>query len=412
MLHLNGSSIPIMNRELPAELEPLRVATQTLVKDLLLHEGAFQRSNVVPAEVDTQLRALGYYGMRIPEIHGGTALGMLASVAVVSELGRLPPQFWSFLRVALGPSTKALVQHGTPAQQARWLPAIARGEAGVAFVLTEAEAGSDLSAMRTQAVAVPGGYVLNGAKTYISNANKAQLFIVFARTSQSERLKGGISTFLIEPGQQGMQVGPPMPTMGTTLDGLFEVNFTDAFVPQNCRLGVEGEGFQHAMASLNEGRVNVGAIAIGMGRYALELATAHVKSRVAFGQTLASNQAVQHMLANAAIELHAGWLMVLDAARRMDAAESGEGGEGGEGGAEGTGGAAGKQAGALSAMVKVFCTEAASRAIDSAVQLFGAAGYTRGYAVERLYRDVRVLRIYEGASEVLRNIVARQVLAA
>ena len=369
----------------------MRIATRNLVDDLLTHEPAFQRTNVVPPQVEASFRELGYYGMRVPEAYGGTALGMLATVAVVSELGRLPPQFWSFLRVALGPSSKTLVRRGTEAQKNRWLSAIVQGACGVAFVLTEAEAGSDLSAMRTRAERVDGGYLLNGSKVFISNADRAGLFVVFARTSTAARLKGGLSTFLVEPGQAGMTVGPPMPTMGTTLSGLFEVSFENCFVPEHNLLGEEGMGFDHAMESLNEGRLNVGAIAIGMGRFALDLAVGHVKTRVAFGHPLADKQAVQHMLANAAMELHAGWLMLLDAARNLDA---------------------GADASGSSAMVKIYCSEAAGRAVDMAVQLFGAAGYSRGMPVERLYRDVRVLRIYEGASEVLRNVVARKVLSA
>jgi acyl-CoA dehydrogenase len=379
-----------MDMNLPEVTEQMRTATRTLVNDLLAHEPAFHKTNVVPPEVDEQLRQLGYYGMRIPEAYGGTALGMVPTVAVVSELSRLPPQFWSFLRVALGPSSKALVRHGTERQKRRWLPALASGACGVAFALTEAEAGSDLSAMRMSARRVADGYVLDGTKIYISNADRANLFIVFARTSATARLKGGLSTFLVEAGQPGMRVGPPMPTMGTTLSGLFELSFENCHVPADDLLGEEGKGFEYAMESLNEGRLNVGATAIGMGRFAIELAIDHAKTRMAFGRSLASNQAVQHMLADAAMELHAGWLMVLDAAWRMDA---------------------GEDASASSAMVKIYCSEAAGRAVDTALQLFGAAGYSRGVPVERLYRDVRVLRIYEGASEILRNALARKLLS-
>lgn len=378
-----------MDMELPDEIEQMRVATRRLVDDLLQHEPGFHRTGEVAPEVDEALRRLGYYGMRIPQDYGGMALGMLPTVAIVGELGRLPPQFWPFLRIALGPSTHSLVRHGTEAQKRRWLPAIARGECGVAFVLTEAEAGSDLSAIRTQARRSGGAYLLSGSKTYISNADRARVFIVFARTAADAKLKDALSAFLVEPGQKGVRVGPPMPTMGTTLSGLFEISFEDCHVPAENLLGAEGKGFAYAMESLNEGRLNVGAIAVAMGRYAVELASEHARSRIAFGQPLASNQSVQHMLANAAMELHAGHLMLLDAAWR---AERGE------------------DASASSAMVKIFCSEAAGRAVDVAVQLFGAAGYTRGVTVERLYRDVRVLRIYEGASEILRNVVARKVL--
>jgi len=373
------------------EIAQMRAETRKLVDRLLAHEPAFTRSNKVPRDVDAAFRELGYYGMRIPEKFGGTELGMLPTVNVVRELGRLPPQFWPFLRVALGPSSKSIVRHGTPEQQKRWLPPMAAGECGVAFVLTESEAGSDLAAMHTRAVKTIDGYMINGAKTYISNADKAGLFVVFAKTAPDADLKTAVSAFLVPAGQRGMKVGPPMPTMGTTLDGLFEVAFEDCHVPTDALLGEEGSGFRYAMESLNEGRLNVGAIAVGMGSFALELALEHARTRkVAGGQLLASQQAVQHMLANAGMELHAGWTMVLHAARRHDD---------------------GEDASALSAMVKVFCSEAAGRAADLAVQLLGASGYSRGFQVERIYRDVRVLRIYEGASEVLRNAIAKKLLA-
>ncbi|CAN5733000.1 acyl-CoA dehydrogenase family protein [soil metagenome] len=379
-----------MGFQLSEEIEQMRDETSKLVDQLLAHEQSFATTNVVPPQAHQAFASLGYYGMRIPEEYGGMALGMLPTVAVVKELGRLPPQFWSFLRTALGPTSKSIVLHGNASQKDKWLPAIAAGNCGVAFALTESEAGSDLGAMRTKADRRGGEYVLNGAKTYISNADKAKLFVVFARTASGVELKRSISTFLIEAGHPGMTVGPAMPTMGTTHTGLFEVSFNDCAIPASALLGDEGAGFKYAMESLNEGRLNVGAIAIGMGQYALELALEHTKTRVAFGQPIASNQVVQHMLANAAMELHAGWLSVIDGAQRLDA---------------------GLDASASSAMVKVFCSEAASRAIDTGVQLFGASGYSRGFAVERLYRDVRVLRIYEGASEILRNAVAKKLLS-
>jgi acyl-CoA dehydrogenase len=379
-----------MDTNLPEEIEQMRTATRRLVDDLMKQETEFLSTNKVPPVVDASFRELGYYGLRIPEAFGGSALGMLGTVAVVSELGRLPPQFWSFLRVALGPSSKTLVKHGTEAQKSRWLPAIGNGTCGVAFALTEAGAGSDLSSMRMSARRVEGGYVLNGTKIYISNADRAGLFVVFARTSASTRLKEALSAFLVDAGQPGMHVGPPMPTMGTTLNGLFELSFDNCVIPAANLLGEEGKGFQYAMESLNEGRLNVGATAIGMGKFALELAIEHTRTREAFGKTLSENQVVQHMLADAAMEMHASWLMLVDAANRVDL---------------------GEDASAVSAMVKIYCTEAAGRAVDTAVQLLGAAGYSRGVKVERLYRDVRVMRIYEGASEILRNVVARKLLS-
>jgi acyl-CoA dehydrogenase len=377
--------------QLPEDAEQLRRAARQLVDDLLQYEQAFVVSNVVPPEVDIALKDFGLYGLRIPEAFGGLALGMVPTAAIVSELGRLPPQFWAFLRVALGASSKTIVNHGSQAQKDRWLPRIANGTCGVAFVLTEAGAGSDLSSLRLSAKRIDGGYVLNGTKTYISNADVADLYVVFARTGGSDGLRNAFSAFLIEAGHPGLKVGPPMPTMGGTLKGLFEISFEDCHVSSDGLLGKEGLGFSYAMESLNDGRLNVGATAVGMGYFALELAKEHTKTRIAFGKPIAENQVVQHQLADAAIQLHAAKLMLYDAARRADA---------------------GEDIAIDSAMVKIFCSEVAGRVIDTAVQLFGAAGYSRGVIVERLYRDVRVLRIYEGASEVLRNFVARGILSS
>ena len=379
-----------MCADLPEDAEQLRVTASRLVDDLLRHEPAFHVSNVVPPEVDEALRELGFYGMRIPEEFGGSALGMVPTVAAVSELGRLPPQFWPFLRVALGASSKTLVNHGSDAQKRRWLPAIAKGACGVAFALTEAGAGSDLSSIRLNAQRIGDKFVLNGAKTYISNADKADLFVVFARTGAATDLRSALTAFLVEAAHPGMRVGPPMPTMGSTINGLFEVSFEDCRLSLDSVLGEEGRGFSYAMESLNDGRLNIGAMAIGMGRLAVDLAIGHTKARVAFGRPIAANQVVQHMLVDAKIQLHAAWLMLLDAARRADAGEN---------------------IAVELAMVKIFCSETAGRVVDAAVQMFGAAGYSRGVPVERLYRDVRVLRIYEGASEVLRNFVGREMLA-
>lgn len=243
--------------------------------------------------------------------------------------------------------------------------------------------------MRTRAERTGSRYVLNGAKMYISNADAADLFVVFARQDNRQGLRGALSAFLIERGHPGMLIGKAMPTMGTTLNGLFEVQFIDCDVPADSLLGEEGCGFQYAMGSLNEGRLNVGATAVGMGEYALELVVDHVKGRIAHGLPLAELQAVQHMLANAATDMHAARLMLLEAAWQFDQ---------------------GRLDSVKSSMVKVFNTEAAGRAVDTAVQLFGAAGYSRGMAVERLYRDVRALRIYEGASEILRNVIGRSLV--
>jgi acyl-CoA dehydrogenase len=315
-------------------------------------------------------------------------LGVFATAVIQCELGRLPPQFWGALRVLMGPGSKAIVAHGTAAQRAKWLPRIAQGECTVAFALTESEAGSDVAGMTTKAERRQDGYLLNGRKSLISNAQRADVLMVFAYTDRSAGLKG-ISAFLMEPDTPGFQVMSVIPTMGASLGGLTEIAFDDCRLPHDSLIGEEGMGFRYAMESLNEGRLNVGATAIGMGNLALEQSVGYAKQRIAFGKPIADFQSIQHMLADMAVDMHAAQQMLHEAAWLMDQ---------------------GRGSAAKCSMVKLFCSEAAFRTADRAVQIHGGAGYCRGVVVERIFRDSRALRIYEGTSEIQRNLIAKALL--
>jgi acyl-CoA dehydrogenase len=377
-----------MDLDLPPELKQIQSSTRDLVDSLLQLEPEFHDTAEVPAGVHDGFKELGLFGVAIPEAYGGLDLGVFATAVIQSELGRLPPQFWGALRVLMGPGSKAIVAHGTDAQKQKWLPRIAQGDCIVAFALTESEAGSDVARMTTKAERREDGYVINGQKSLISNAQRADVIMVFAYTDRSAGLKG-ISAFLLEPETPGFQVTSVIPTMGASLGGLTEIVFENCRLPHDSLIGEEGMGFRYAMESLNEGRLNVGATGVGMGDLALEQSVRYAKQRVAFGKPIADFQSIQHMLADMVVDMHAARQLLYEAAWLVDQ---------------------GRGSAAKCSMVKLFCSEAAFRTADRAVQIHGGAGYCRGVIVERIFRDARALRIYEGTSEIQRNLIAKALL--
>jgi acyl-CoA dehydrogenase len=276
---------------------------------------------------------------------------------------------------------------GTDAQKAAYLPAVARGEAIAAFALSEKEAGSDVAALATTARPDEDGYVLDGEKTWISNAGLADFYVVFARTGEAPGAKG-LSAFVVDASTPGLTVTERIETASP--HPLGTIRLGGCRVPRTALLGAPGDGFKIAMATLDVFRSTVGAAALGMARRALDEALAHVRRRRLFGGTLADLQLTQSRLAQMATDVDAAALLVYRAAWTKDA------------GAE--------RVTREAAMAKAFATEAAQRVIDGAVQLFGGRGVTAGHVVERLYRDVRPLRIYEGATEVQHVVIARQLL--
>ncbi|MDM0015169.1 acyl-CoA dehydrogenase family protein [Variovorax sp. J22P168] len=377
-----------MDLDLPAEAEAFRRATREVVDDLLQYEPEYHRTDTVPEVVQETLRKMGYYGMTIPEAYGGLETDKLAAAAVHVELSRLPPQFWPLIRSAVGPVTHALVNHGTQAQKRANLPHMANGTRKISFAVTEPDCGSDVLAMRTTAVKKGSVYMLNGTKTFISNANKADVILVFAYTDRSKG-REGITALLVDARTPGLTLSPAMPTTGWMEDGLFELNFNNCEIPADALVGEEGRGFFYALEGLNEARLNVGCQAVGCGDIALDTTLEYAKQRKTFGAALASHQAVQHMLADMAMDQHGARQVLFEAVWRLSR---------------------GEDVRLRSSMVKVMCTEAAGRTADRAVQLHGGSGYCRGTVVERVYRDVRVLRIFEGASEIHRNMIAKHLL--
>ncbi|MDX1530010.1 MAG: acyl-CoA dehydrogenase family protein [Rhodothermales bacterium] len=347
-----------------------------------------------PADADAACRRLvrgmgeaGWLRLCVPAPAGLHARLDVRGLCLARETLAYRSALADFAFAMQGLGTGPVSLFGTDAQRARVLPAVARGEAIAAFALSEAEAGSDVAALATTARPDGDGYVLDGGKTWISNAGLADHYVVFARTGEGEGHRG-LSAFLVDADAPGLAVTGRIETVSP--HPLGTLAFEGCRVPREALIGAPGQGFEIAMATLDVFRSTVGAAALGMARRAFDEVLGHVRRRALFGGTLADLQLPQQKLAAMATEIDAAALLVYRAAWTKDA------------GAE----RVTKEA----AMAKAYATEAAQRVVDQAVQLFGGRGVTAGHVAERLYRDVRPLRIYEGATEVQHLVIARQLL--
>ena len=345
----------------------------------------------IPDEIVAEMRALGLFGLSISSEYGGLGLTMEEECLVVAELGRTSPAFRSAFGTNVGIGSQGLAMSGSDAQKAQWLPRIASGEIVTSFALTEAEAGSDAAALRTSAHRDPGGgvYRLSGQKIFITNADKAGLFTVLARTGGPGA--AGISAFLVPRDSPGLTVGRPERKMGQQGTHVCTVNFADVPVPAANRLGAEGEGFRMAMRVLERGRLHIAALCCGAAERLIDDAVAFARTRTQFGRPIAEFQLIQAMIADSVTESLAARALVLDTARRFDAGD--------------------KVTGPISA-AKYFASEMVGRVADRAVQIHGGAGYVAEYDVERFYRDVRLFRIYEGTSQIQQLVIARERIRA
>jgi acyl-CoA dehydrogenase len=352
-------------------------------------EAAVAETDAIPDAVVAEMRELGLFGLSIPEAYGGLDLSMEDECRVAIELGRTSPAFRSVAGTNIGIGSQGLVMYGTPEQKARWLPGIASGETITSFALTEAEAGSDSASVRTRATRDGDGYVLNGAKRYITNADKASLFTVMARTDPEIAGAKGVSAFLVPADSPGLSIGKPERKMGQQGAHVCDVIFEDVRVPADQRLGAEGEGFTLAMRVLDRGRLHISAVCVGVAERLIADAAAYAIERKQFGQPISSFQLVQAMIADSKAEALAARALTLESARLRDA---------------------GANTTLEAASAKLIASEMVGRVADRAVQIFGGAGYIADYGIERLYRDVRLFRIYEGSSEIQKLVIARETL--
>ncbi|MFO1016159.1 MAG: acyl-CoA dehydrogenase family protein [Hyphomonadaceae bacterium] len=352
-------------------------------------EAKVSEEDAIPADALAEMRALGMFGLSIPEEYGGLGLSMEDECRTMFEFCRCSPAFRSAFGTNVGIGSQGLVMFGSKAQKEKWLPGIASGELVTSFALTEPEAGSDSGAVRTKAERDGDDYVLNGTKRYITNANRASLFTVMARTNAEVKGGGGVSAFVVPADLPGLSVGKPEKKMGQQGAHICDVNFDNVRVPVANRLGEEGQGFRIAMQVLDRGRLHISSVCVGVAERLIEESVRYAAERKQFGQAIANFQMIQAMLADCRAEANAGRAMVLDAARKRDA---------------------GEDVTMDAAAAKLFCSEMVGRVADRAVQIFGGSGYVADHGIERFYRDVRIFRLYEGTSEIQRLIIAREMM--
>jgi len=345
--------------------------------------------DAVPESIVAEMRELGLFGLSIDPEYGGLGLTMEEECLVAIELGRTSPAFRSVFGTNVGIGSQGLAMFGTDEQKARFLPRIATGELITSFALTEPEAGSDSAAVTTRATKDGDHYVLNGAKRFITNADKAGLFTVMARTDPDKPGAKGVSAFLVPADSPGLSIGKPEQKMGQHGAHVCDVIMEDVRVPAENRIGAEGEGFKVAMQVLDRGRLHIAAVCIGCAERLIADCVTYASERKQFGKLIAEFQLIQAMIADSRTEAMAAKALVMETARLRD-----------------TGASTTLEA----AAAKYFASEMVGRVADRAVQVFGGAGYIADYGIERFYRDVRLFRIYEGSSQIQQLIIARETL--
>ena len=336
-----------------------------------------------------KLAQLGFMGLCIPECYGGPQAGAVAYSLALTEIGKACASTAVTMSVT-NMVAELLVEFGTEEQKQKYVPGLVSGEyvAG-SFCLTESSAGSDPTGMKTTAVANESGYLLNGSKLFITSAEYAGIFIVWAVTDSTAQRGKGISTFIVEKGTPGCKVGRNEEKMGQRGSVTNEVHFEECQIPKENLLGDLNNGYGIALAELAGGRIGIGSMSVGIGLAAMDFATSYAKERIQFGKPISSLQALQWMIADSYTELDAAQLLILRAAYLKE-----------------TGQSYSREA----AMGKLYASEAANRACYKAVQMLGGYGYVEEYPVERFYRDARVTTIYEGTSEIQRLVIARSYL--
>ncbi len=341
-----------------------------------------------PREILQELGKANLSGIFIPEAYGGTGDGCLGLCLAIEEIARVCAGVCTtYAATALG--SFPLLVAGSEEQKEKYLPKIASGEALAAFGLTEANAGSDAGAIETSAVSDGDDYVLNGRKQWITNAGEADVYTIFAMTDRSRGSRGA-TALIVEKDTPGMTFGRKENKMGIRASLQREIFFENCRVPKHNALGREGMGFMVAMKTLDSTRPGIGALSVGLAQGAFDEAIAYARERRQFGNTIASFQAIQHMLADMATHIEAARALVYSTARMVDAGISNVSRE--------------------SAMAKVFASDMAMRVTTDAVQILGGYGYMKEYPVEKMMRDAKITQIYEGTNQIQRNVIARHLI--
>ena len=344
----------------------------------------------IPDTLRQEMAAMGLFGLTMPEEFGGAGMNVSQYIETIHTLSYAMPAYRSIISINIGMVCSALKNAGTPEQKAQWLPRLAAGEIA-AFGLTEPGSGSDSAGLQTSAVRQGNGYVLNGTKRYITNAPYAQMGLIMARTAKDNLPKNAhVSAFLVPLDTPGVSRGKSDRKMGQSGSHIGDLIFDNVFVPGDALLGgEEGRGFATAMQSLDNGRLSVGAASTGYARRMLDTATRYATERKAFGEPIANFQLIQAMLSDSYAEIYAAQCMMRDAIAKADA---------------------GTKILKEAAAFKMFASEMCGRVADRCVQIHGGAGYLAEYEAERFFRDARIYRIYEGTTQIMQLVIAKQML--
>jgi acyl-CoA dehydrogenase len=370
----------------PDDFAEILKATRDFVRGKVVpRENEIMENDEIPPDLREAVAAMGLFGYAIPQEWGGLGLNLMQDVELAMELGYTSLALRSMFGTNNGIAGQVLVNYGTDAQKEEWLERIASGEVVASFALTEPGAGSNPAGLRTKAVREGDDWVINGSKRFITNAPNAQLFVTFARTREAQGRDPGIAVLLVPADTPGIEVGPHDRKMGQEGAWTADVTFTDARVPSGALVGGSEEvGYKAAMSSLSRGRVHLAALSVGAARRALDESVAYAASATQGSSVIGDFQLVQAMIADMQVGVLAGEALVREAARRYHTGEDRR---------------------IAPSAAKLYCTEMVGQVADLAVQVHGGTGYMRDVPVERIYREVRLLRLYEGTSEIQRLII-------
>ncbi len=377
-----------MNFDLDEEQSDIRDMVRRFTEqEITPYAEVWDETNYFPREIYHKMAQLGLMGMATPEEYGGSALSRLSGALVYEELAK------GEMATAVGLSvhnmvTGSIARFGNQEQRRCWVPRLASGELLGAFSLSEAGSGSDAASLQCRAERHNDVYVLNGTKMWVTNGGEAEIYLLMARTN-GDKGAAGISCFVVEKGTPGFTFGKTERKMGLHSSPTRELIFENCEIPLTNCLGEEGQGFKIALSSLDGGRINIGAIGVGVAQAAFETALNYSCEREQFGQPISAFQGIQFMLADMAMKIEAARLLVYEAAYKLDE---------------------GQNSGMSASMAKCFATDVAMEVTTNAVQVLGGAGYVRDYPVERHMRDVKVAQIFEGTNQVQRVVIARALL--
>lgn len=366
-----------------------KTAAEFAQNELKPYAGEWDRQKELPKEILQKLADLGFMGMLIPEEYGGTDVGHLALSVVMSEISKACASTAVTMSVHNSLCAGPILHFGTPEQKEKYLTQMASAKMLGAYCLSEPDAGSDAASLSCQAKKDGDYYYLTGTKAWITNGGWADVMVVFATLDKTKRSKG-ICAFIVEKNFEGFRVSQPIDKLGIRASNTVDVILENCKVPKENLLGQEGEGFKIAMHTLDAGRIGIASQALGIAQACLEASIQYAKNRKAFGKPISDFQAIQHKLANMAMEIEAAKLLIYQAATLKDQ---------------------GKPHSKEASMAKLFASETANRAAKEAVQIHGGVGYTTEFPVERFYRDAKITEIYEGTSEIQRLVISRAILS-